>query len=369
MEGGNLSLEERNRRWLNIRREMARSGLDGLVVLGDGHHLRRGSHRYVSDRFVPGMYAYVVFPVKGEPIAIEGYAFDVRKEWIKNIRVSPLRGGWVPESEPYAPIISDAIRELNFETGNIGIEGDFMPWAAYQRLVKELPKATFKPSNIIHELKMVKSPEELKFVEKGVEMVEKAYERCLEFARPGKTWNEISAELVKSLYLMGKEDLFDMPLSRSTSIIKNGDFYFAFLEVQGPGGFWIQFGRVVSFGEVKKELRDAWELTLKAQKRGAEKLRPGNTGADVMKAINDALKGTKYTGSVRGSGHGCALDILEKPFITLDDETVLKPGMVIVIHPIFSPLIAAHPPVCDMFVVTEGEPRNLSKIPPDLKVI
>ena len=90
---------------------------------------------------------------------------------------------------------------------------------------------------------------------------------------------------------------------------------------------------MISFGEPEKELRAAWELNIKAQERGAEKLRPGQTGADVMKAINDTLKGSKYTGAPRGSGHAIGLDILEKPFISLDEETVFEPGMVVSIEP------------------------------------
>jgi Xaa-Pro aminopeptidase len=275
----------------------------------------------------------------------------------------------LPESEPYAPVIADAIKELNIETSCIGIEGDFMPAPAYQRLLKELPEATFKPSNIIHELKRVKSPEELRFVEKGVEMVDRACETCFEIARPGKTWNEISSIVVKSLYDMGIEDIGGFPLPRSTSITKPGDSYLFYPEIQAPGGYWIQFGRSVSFGEPKKEWRDAWELSIEAQKRGAEKLRPGNTGADVAKVINEALKGTKYTGASRGSGHGVGLDVFEKPMISLDDETVLKPGEVITIHPIFSPRLETRVAIADMFVVTEGEPRKLSRISPEIKVI
>jgi Xaa-Pro aminopeptidase len=126
---------------------------------------------------------------------------------------------------------------------------------------------------------------------------------------------------------------------------------------------------LISFGEPKKELHEAWELDTKAQERGAEKLRPGNTGADVMKAINDALKGSKYTGAIRGSGHGVGLDVLERPFISLDDETVFKPGMVIAIHPIFSPPAGAFEAVADTFVVTEDKPRKLSRISPEIKVI
>ena len=361
------SLEERDRRWLHIRRELEQSGLQGLLVVSDGQLERRGSMRYVSDIGASLMYGYVIIPLKGETIGI--FSSAGRGGWIKDKRTLPLRGGWVSESEPYAPVVADAIKELNLEKSSLGIEGDFLPVPVYQKLIKELPEITFKPSNIIHELKMVKSPEELKLVENGVEMVDKAYEACMAFAKPGKTWNDITSEVCKILYQWGAEDIGGYPLSRSTNIIKPGDSYNLYPEAQAPGGHWMQFGRLISFGEPKKELRAAWELDIKAQERGAEKLRPGNTGGDVMRAINDALKGSKYTGATRGSGHAVGLDIIERPFISLDDETVLKPGMLIAIHPVLSPHPEIFEACADMFVVTEGKPRKLSRITPEIKVI
>ncbi len=88
-----------------------------------------------------------------------------------------------------------------------------------------------------------------------------------------------------------------------------------------------------------------------------------------MKAINESLKRSKYTGALRGSGHGLGLDIIERPFISLDDETVLKPGMVISIHPVLSPHPEVFEACADMFVVTEGKPRKLSQIKPEIKII
>jgi Xaa-Pro aminopeptidase len=131
----------------------------------------------------------------------------------------------------------------------------------------------------------------------------------------------------------------------------------------------MQFGRLVAFGEPKKEIREAWELDIKAQERGAEKLTPGNTGGDVMRAINEAMKGSKYTGAARGSGHAVGLDIIERPFLSLDDETVIKPGMIIAIHPVLFPHPEVFEACADMFVVTEDRPRKLSRITPEMKVI
>lgn len=368
MVGDIIDLEERDRRWRNIRRELEKNDLDAIIVVSDGQLERRGSFRYVSNAdagaYTTLMWHYVFFPLEGEPKAINS-----KGGWITDSRRLPLRGGWVPESEPYAIVLTDFVRELNIEKGNIGIDGDFMPMPVYQRLVKELPKATFKTGNLIHKLKRVKSPGEIKLVEMGAEMMDRVYEACLEIARPGITWNDITSEVCRTLYQCGAEDIGGYPLSRSRKVIRPGDSYNLYPEAQASGGYWIQFGRLISFGEPKKELREAWDLNRQAQERGAEKLRPGQTGADVMKAINDSLKGSKYTGAPRSSGHAIGLDILEKPYISLDEETVFEPGMVVSIHPVFSPPVDAFEATADMFIVTEDKPVKLSKITPEIAVI
>lgn len=359
-----LGKEERDARWSNIRQEMARSGLDGLLVVSDGQLERRGSFRYVSNAHATLQYGYVVFPLNGAPIGIHN-----KPGWIEDQRTVPMRGGWVVESEPYASAVAEAARELNIEKGRIGVEGDFLPVPVYQRLTKELPEAEFVPSTIVHDLKMVKSPGEIELITNGVEMVDSTFEACLEFARLGRTWNDITSEACRILYQRGTEDIGGYPLSRSPVTIKAGDTYNFYPEPQAPGGHWMQFGRLMSFGEPKKELREAWDLDIKAQERGAEKLKPGNTGGDVMRAINESLKGSAYTGALRGSGHGVGLDIIERPFISLDDETTLKPGMVVSIHPVFAPHPVVFEACADMFLVTEDKPRRLSRISPELRII
>jgi Xaa-Pro aminopeptidase len=204
---------------------------------------------------------------------------------------------------------------------------------------------------------------------RGAEVVDKVFEDCVQFAKTGQTWNDVTSEVCRALYQWGAEDIGGYPMSRSTQQIKSGDTYHLYPEPQASGGYWMQFGRLISFGQPNRELQAEWELDMKAQERAAEKLKPGNTGGDVMRAINDALKGSKFTGAVRGSGHGVGLDIIERPFISLDDETVLKPGMVIAVHPVFAPHPAAFEAVGDMFVITEDRPRKLSKVSPEIKVV
>lgn len=368
MTVGPIDLTERDGRWLKIKHALGQSGFDALLIVSDGQLERRGSVRYVSNcdggASATLTWHYVVFPLKGEPVAV-----NVVGGWIDDRRTLSFRGGWVPESERYAEALADIMRELNLEKGNIGMEGDFFPVPVYQRLAEAFPQATFAQANIVHELKMVKSPAEIEVVEAGVEVVDRVLEACLQFARPGMTWNDITSEISRTLYMLGTEDIGGYPLSRSIDVIGTGDSYNCYPEPQTRGGYWMQFGRVISFGQPSKELSEAWEFNIKAQERGAEKLMPGQTGADVMKAINDSLRGSKYMGAPRSSGHGIGLDILERPYISTDEEMEFVPGMLVSIHPVFAPPFPAFEANADLFIVTEDKPRRLSRIGPEIRVI
>ena len=71
----------------------------------------------------------------------------------------------------------------------------------------------------------------------------------------------------------------------------------------------------------------------------------------------------------RWSNIRAELDIIERPYVSLDDETVLKPGMIVAVHPVLAPHPGFFEACADMYVITEKRPRKLSRITPELKVI
>ena len=81
-----LSLEERDRRYKNIRELMGEQGLDGLIMIADAHDDRIGFVRYVSLFGVKNRYGFVVFPFKGEPAFVGARANIVKQlGWITNV--------------------------------------------------------------------------------------------------------------------------------------------------------------------------------------------------------------------------------------------------------------------------------------------
>ena len=135
-----LEIEEKNRRWDNIRRAIEKNGLDTLLIVSDGHLERRGSMRYVTNGLAGTtlMWHYVLFPLKGEPVAL-----NVREGWVEDRRTLPFRGGWVPESEHYGPAIAQIIQELNLEKGKIGIEVTLCLFRLIKRWLKSCPRQHF----------------------------------------------------------------------------------------------------------------------------------------------------------------------------------------------------------------------------------
>jgi Xaa-Pro aminopeptidase len=357
-----LSLEERNRRYKNIRKLMDERGLAGLIMIADAHDDRSGFVRYVSLFGVRNRYGFVVFPSEGEPAFVGSRTPMVRQlGWIANVREGQGAGIL---STHYAKEIGDAVEDLKLAEGTIGIAGwEWFPVPVYESLRKRFPKAVFKTATeLMEKVRMVKSLEELMLIQRTMSVAERCFATIVKTVKPGVTEFELMAEVFRTIKSEGNEDCICltpglMPTNRA---YKSGDRVGTGLEFNIAGGYWVhQTGRIICLGEPPKEFRDAYETAIDVQKRTAEQLRPGKTSADVCKACVEA-------GGIP-NGHGMGLDVSEEPWIEPEDETVFKPGMVIAMHPKVTKN-GFSTSLCDLYLITENAPINFSKIPPDLIV-
>ncbi len=355
-----LSLEERDRRYKNIRELMGEEGLDGLIMIADAHDDRCGFVRYVSLFGVKNRYGFIVFPMKGEPAFVGARAPMVRHlGWITKVREGHGQGVL---STDYAKELGDTAEEFNLGKGTIGIAGwEWFPAPVYDTLSKRFPKATFKPATeLMEKARMVKSLEELTLVQRSMAVADRSFATIVKTLKPGVTEFELMAEIFRTIKSEGNEDCICLTpgLMPTNRIYKRGDRIGTGLELNVTGGYWVhQPGRIVCLGEPPKEFRDVYETAVNVQKQAAEQLRPGKTPVDVCKACVEA-GGTPV-------GHGMGLDVSEEPWLTPDDKTVFKAGMIIAMHhKVGNKEYSAS--LCDLYLITEMAPRNLSKIPPDL---
>ncbi len=102
----------------------------------------------------------------------------------------------------------------------------------------------------------------------------------------------------------------------------------------GVWGYHCELERTMFVGEPSAEQRRWFELMLGAQDLAFRTIRPGNTCADVDRAVRAYCAERGVMEAWRHHvGHGLGMEVHEAPFLDLGDERVLEPGMVLSVEP------------------------------------
>ena len=99
-------------------------------------------------------------------------------------------------------------------------------------------------------------------------------------------------------------------------------------------------------------------------------MRPGNTAADIYRAMDRVLTGGKGGGSAGRLGHGLGMQLTEWPSFIAADETEITEGMVLTLEPgITMPdgSILVHED--DIVLTADGATQLSAKAPQQLWVI
>jgi len=99
-----------------------------------------------------------------------------------------------------------------------------------------------------------------------------------------------------------------------------------------------QICRTASIGPSSAMLREKYALVVEAMHAGIRAARPGAAMAEVCRAINTVLEAQGYgefcyPPHIKRRGHGLGFGSIRPGDVALDNETVLEPGMVFMIHP------------------------------------
>jgi Xaa-Pro aminopeptidase len=99
-------------------------------------------------------------------------------------------------------------------------------------------------------------------------------------------------------------------------------------------GYFCDFDRNYALQKADDDVRNAYRVVYQATDAGLEAAVPGNTAADVFRAMNRVLEtnGAKG-GQVGRMGHGLGMQLTEWPSNAVFDNTVLENGMVLTLEP------------------------------------
>jgi len=265
--------------------------------------------------------------------------------WITDIRFACARSG-----EPASEVVARALNERGLEGATIGVEMAHIPVSDFEALRRSLPRARFVDcSEILWNVRMVKTHEELSRMSTAYRMAEEIYEGVFQMMREGASPAEIRAfEMAEAIkrgcpplefgYVRvgrpGEGLITDMnrPIAR-------GDIVQLDIGLMNQG-YLTDFARTVSIGTPPTEVRRTYELMLSAFNAMAEFVRAGVRADEVW------AKGFDHVGATGWSrdsalGHGLGRECHEPPLICAYDQTVLEEGMVLVLE--LSRLVAGAP--------------------------
>jgi Xaa-Pro aminopeptidase len=330
-----MSLAERERRYAFVRERMQQQDMDVLVVIGRDGANNRGNHRYLSGYgVVAAFHHYIVFPrVPVEPVFFSGESLAILTEnargWVRDIR---------SQLKPQKTVVEE-VRRFK-KNGGIGlVEMASVPIPIYLELVRDYgPDAVRDAAGIFKEARLAKSAEEIACCRKSAKLADDIYRHLKSIIRPGLSDYEIFALMSRMIHEGGCEYLSNLINCADTNALyapignvlsKDGrlsveitpayEGYFTQLRADIP---------VSVYREPERKLLQAWE---KAHAAALAQLKPGTRACDVYRAAADAAERAGYAPSGR-AGHGIGLDVDE--FVSLDpnDQTVLEPGMMLVVH-------------------------------------
>jgi Xaa-Pro aminopeptidase len=349
-----ISDTELERRWNAVREMMRERKIDYLIMRNDEEFLG-GYVKWCAD--LPARHSYpftVIFPVDDEMTLISCGAkppadpgpppWAVRG--VKNRLGAPYFPSAHYTNTYDAELAVGVLKEKKGAT--VGLVGKaFIPVRFFEYLAGHLNGVTFvDATDPIDQIKVIKSAEELELIRRTAGLQDAAMEHLKKSIRPGLKDFEIYAEALYHTALNGSERQLILvgsgpagtpvpflPRHFQNRVVKEGDQISVLIEVNGPGGFYAELGRIFTIGKPSQELQDAFGVALEAQKRSLDLLVPGADPKDVWDANNAFLEKKGYLPERRLFAHGQGYDLVERPLIRYDEPMKISAGMNLTVHP------------------------------------
>jgi Xaa-Pro dipeptidase len=324
-----------------IRATMDEHKLDVLVAIHDGaHFIETPNPVFVLSRFKSLGPAAVVLPRDGDARLIVTPAWDVKRaaESCPELRVTG--------AEDVIDALASTLEADRLRAARVGIAGlSFTRWDIAGSLREMLPQAGAADA-IVFDAAATKTVEEIAHAREATRIAELGYERLIELARPGISEDELAVELKWYTRTLGADDNFLLLCAgpRNAAVapsngraMQAGDILVAEITPSYRGQL-AQICRTATLGPASAELKRKYALLVRAMEAGIAAAHPGEPMGGVCRAINTVLEAEGYgeychPPHIRRRGHGLGFGSIRPGDVSLDNGTVLKEGMVFMVHP------------------------------------
>jgi Xaa-Pro dipeptidase len=324
-----------------IRATMIAHKLDALVAIHDGaHFIETPNPVLVLSGFKSLGPAAVVLRRDGDDVLIVTPAWDAERAQDCSSKLRVIAADDIVDALP-AALGAGALHG-----GSVGLSGlAFTAWGIAGRVADLLPRAS-AADDIVFDAAAAKTRDEIVNAREATRIAELAYVRMLEIARPGMSEDELAVELKWYARTLGAEDNFLLLCAgvrnpavapSNGRIMQAGDTLVAEITPSCRGQL-AQICRTVTLGPAPAELKRKYNLLVRAMNAGIGAAVPGVPMSAVCRAINAVLEAEGFgeychPPHIRRRGHGLGFGSIRPGDVSLDNSTVLTPGMLFMIHP------------------------------------
>lgn len=384
-----ISDRELNRRWNETRELLKKHDLDLAFTQGNNMHLG-GYVRWFTD--VPAEYNLhetVLFPVDDQMTLVRSSGSRI-PQWalrgVKEVLYAPFAPTLNYTADSEAGLVIDYFRKRNPKRvgwiGKASINAGLM-----EKVLAAFPNVEFVDiTDEFDMIKALKSEEEMECVRATARVHDAVWAALPAIIKPGMYEYQIRAEVMQLLINLGSEEhLLFMGTAEPRQAcgmstfqyanrrVKEGDYGQMLIEVSGPGGYYCESARNFSFGEPFKELQDAWDVAVEAQRLTADMLTPGRPAKEIVAKYNIFVAEKGYCQEGRLYGHSQGYDLIERPAFMakheFGEETMeVKAGMNISLHPYFTDDVQTVY-INDNFYITEHGAERIHKTPQTIIIL
>jgi len=268
------------------------------------------------------------------------------------------------------PTLLDGKLTVNFPIG-VDKELDLQVMTAVNTLRGKIRTGAKPPEEfvaldrLVHEMRLLKSPDEIQTMRKAVEVSVHAHKRAMQVCRPGMHEYQIEAEmshecmrhgLRHSAYpsiVAGGHNACVLHYTDNADLLRDGDLLLIDAGAEF-GNYAADITRTFPVnGRYSEPQRLLYELVLEAQLAAIAKIRPGNTWIQPHEeAVRVLVKGLVKLGLLQGrvyklirdeaykpffmhrTGHWLGMDVHDVGDYKIDDKwRKLEPGMVLTVEP------------------------------------
>ena len=310
------------------------------LVLFAGANIRYATASYQGNWKYNINIRYAVVPTEGEPVLFETAGSDLHcaeidLPWMAG-RIRPaITWQWAEGAVPYmagrmAGTVMEVLKEHGVQKEKIGIDNLDMP--AFEAFQKEgLKIVNGWPA--VSKARTVKTRDEIELLKMASSIGDAAMWKIkYEWLKPGVREREIEANVHQFMLERGCEIIYDIivasggntsPYRRwaTDKLIRQGDLVIVDINAVGPSGYFIDFVRCFKCGGAQGMKMTQKEIGLyhevyDSMYAGLEKLRPGNTTADVAAQFPEYDDDKYGTVTLQQFAHSIGITLYEGMWIS-----------------------------------------------------